>query len=153
MKDFSLLISELENSGEQFFWLGKVDEEQVSLLEKKLQTKLAKTFKDFLHHYGGGGIEGSEISGIEDNDVSLMYGGTVYYHTKFCRENFQLPLHLIVIYYQDDEVCWCLDTSHIDHQGEYPVVSYDLFNFSIANEIAKNFENFFEEYLKLRITT
>lgn len=150
MNHYSELIKKIKNSGEEIFWQGSVDEEQILLLEDQLKVRLSESFKIFLKNYGGGGVVDDEISGIENNDATLKTGGTVLGDTLECRNNFNLPSYLVVIFYQDNELAWCLDSSKMDASNECPVVSYDVFSKEITNKIADNFDLFFKEYLELR---
>lgn len=98
--------------------------------------------------YGGGGPISAEVSGIEDGDAAIEAGGTVYGDTLTCRTRYALPSELIVIYFHDDEVCWCLDTSE-SRDGECPVIAYDVFGRRKDREIASNFDSFFRQHLSL----
>ena len=114
-----------------------------------VKAKLPLSFITFLEEYGGGGVVGSEISGIESNNAELDYRGTVYGDTIMCRDQYSLPESLVVIYFSDDEVVWCLDTSRMKNE-ECPVVSYNVFTSKIDGELAETFHEFFVEYLELR---
>jgi len=73
-----------------------------------------------------------------------MYGDTLT-----CRDDYELPENLVVIFFKDDEICWCLDTSE-NIEGEYPVVSYSLYKKKVDSRIATSFSEFFKQYLELR---
>ncbi len=150
MSELDRLIEKVEKSENEIFWFGSASVEQVDELEKLLKLSFPKSFKDFLQAYGGGGVVDAEISGIEDNDASLDYGGTVYGDTLVAREDYDLPDGLAVIFFRDDEICWCLDTRSVGLDVECPVVSYNLFDRKIDNIIAGDFNEFFREYLELR---
>jgi antitoxin YobK len=106
-------------TGHEIFWQGAASEGQIRRLEKLLGVPLPESFRQFLLSYGGGGVVGAEISGIEDDDAELDTGGTVLGDTNACRKRYDLPPHLVTIYFHDDEVCWCLDTSHV-HDSRMP---------------------------------
>lgn len=89
-----------------------------------------------------GGV-GAEISGIESGDAGIESGGTVLGDTRECRARYQLPEGLVVIYFHDDEVCWCLDARE-NEGGEWPVVSYDVFRGVVDRQISANFYSFFK---------
>ncbi|MCW8876716.1 MAG: SMI1/KNR4 family protein [Kangiellaceae bacterium] len=148
--NYDKLIQQVESKGNETFWFGKTDIVQVEKLESMLGLILPSSFKEFLENYGGGGIVESEISGIEDNDAELDYGGTVWGDTVTCREDYELPDNLAVIFFKDDEVCWCLDCNLLNEFNECPVVSYNLFNKSVDREMSSSFKDFFVEYLELR---
>lgn len=147
MKQYSSLLKSVENAGHNLFWLGGASDEQITLLEERLSVNLPESFKEFLRYFGGGGVEDSEISGIEDNDASLDYGGTVLGDTLAAREDYDLPEGLAVIFYEDEEICWCID---LRDQSNAEIVSYDVFSKRIASKVSENFEAFFQEYLELR---
>ncbi|MGY2281096.1 SMI1/KNR4 family protein [Pseudomonas monsensis] len=79
------LITKLDNSDEETFWLGPATAEQIKKLENILGIKLPEDFVDFLSVCGGGGAADSEICGTENNDATLDNGGTVNYSTTYCR--------------------------------------------------------------------
>lgn len=147
MYNYQNLIKKLENSDEETFWFGACDAEQIEKLEKILGLKLPLDFSEFLKICGGGGAVDSEICGIEDNDATIESGSTINYSTTYCRSEFELPTHLAVIYFKDDEICWAIDCSP---SGSGKVISYDLFNKKPSKAIAENFYVFFEEYVDLR---
>lgn len=151
MSEVKSLIKKLTQSEQKVFWQGKAREESVNELERLLSVKLPSSFREFLLECGGGGVEGTEISGIEDDNPRLEYKGTVWGDTKRCREEFDLPVHLAVIFFSDDEVCWCLDSQSINESGECPVVSYSVFLRKIDAQVAINFTDFLRQYIKLRI--
>lgn len=149
MSDIQNLVDKLSGSKKhEVFWLGAADKDQIKNLENSLSVTLPGDLKAFLEITGGGGVVEQEISGIEDNNASLEFGGTIFYDTKYCREEFSLPDKLIVIYFKDDEICWCIDTSN-ENYGV--VVSYDIFSKKIAKNLHDSFYEFFKEYVELRI--
>lgn len=135
------------NATEEVFWLGQVDTEQIDSLEKNLGIKLPSDFREFLLLVGGGGGIGEEISGIVDNNALEESGGAVYYDTIYCRNEFSLPENYAVIYFKDEEVCWCIDSGS---ESFGRVVNYDLFSKSTTNTISSSFSEFFDNYVKLR---
>lgn len=149
MKTYDRYEELLEAAGQEVFWLGAASEIQVQHLEASLSMTLPPSFRRFLSEYGGGGVIGAEVSGIEDDDASLTAGGTVLGDTNVCRKQYGLPLHLVVIYFHDNEVCWCLDLDRVSANGECPVVSYNLFLRKVDRDIAKDFSIFMNEHLGL----
>lgn len=148
MGEFDSLAEAVTEAGREIFWLGPASEEQVARVEALFGVSLPESFRRFLKSYGGGGVIGAEVSGIEDDDAELDNGGTLLGDTKVCRERHQLPPNLIVIYFQDGEVCWCLDTSK-NVEGEYPVVSYNVFTKEVDRNIAADFSSFMRHHLSL----
>jgi len=147
MDQLEALAEQLQKTGREVFWQGKASAESIRHIEAQLKTRLPDSFRDFLVRYGGGGLIGEEISGIEDDDPSLEYRGTVLGDTLRCRADFALPSHLIVIYLGADDVVWCLDTSAME-KSECPVVSYDFYSKSVK-QLANSFSQFFAEYVTL----
>ncbi|MEH0873519.1 SMI1/KNR4 family protein [Pectobacterium cacticida] len=143
------LIDKLTKDAEdEVFWLGAADENQIALLEEKLMVNLPDDFKGFLSVVGGGGIVGEEISGIVDNNALAESGGAVYYDTCYCRNEYELPNELVVIYFKDDDVCWCINTSATDFGS---VVNYNLFSRKVDRKMHPTFTCFFDNYVKARI--
>jgi hypothetical protein len=147
MAEYDDLARSVEQAGYEIFWLGPVSREQIGRLEALLELSLPESFRRFLECYGGGGIVSAEISGIED-DAANESGGTVFGDTQECRQHFGLPAHLVVIYFHDNEVCWCLDVSRWNGQ-ECPVVSYSLFSRTVDREIAPDFHTFLKQHFAL----
>ncbi|MBS9426323.1 SMI1/KNR4 family protein [Photorhabdus caribbeanensis] len=148
MNKIELLIKELSSSEKhEVDWLGGADQEQITILEEALCAKLPEDFKIFLNKVGGGGVVDQELSGIENNDALIDYGGNIYYDTIYCRSEFSLPEKLVVIYFYDDDICWYIDTSESNF-GK--VVNYNLFDRKVDGILSSNFTEFFEEYVKLR---
>lgn len=151
MSSIQSLINQLEDSGQEVFWQGKASKESIELLESLLDSRLPKSFKLFLNDYGGGGVVGEEISGIEDDDPTLEHRGTVFGDTRICREDYALPTNMVVIYLGADDVVWCLDVNNLV-DNECPVVSYDVFS-KVSRQISENFTGFLKEYLTLRLSS
>lgn len=148
MVDYDELVGMITATGKEVFWLGAASKKQVEHVEVLLGVALPGSFRSFMESYGGGGVIGAEISGIEDNNAELESGGTVVGDTKTCRNRYHLPTHLVVIYFHDDEVCWCLDTNE-NVDGECSVVSYNIFTRKVDRVIAKDFPSFMQQYLEL----
>jgi hypothetical protein len=149
MAQLEALVQELKRTGKEVFWQGKASPESIQRLEGLLSTRLPNSFRHFLSEYGGGGLVGEEISGIEDDDATLDYRGTVLGDTLRCRSDFALPSRLIVIYLGADDVVWCLDTS-VPPGTECPIVSYNVHSKTIKR-LAETFDDFFAEYVRSRI--
>ncbi|MCF2858753.1 SMI1/KNR4 family protein [Pseudoalteromonas sp. SMS1] len=150
MKYITDLIEKIEGKGHELFWYGSASSDEILELEKLVGVNLSTSFKSFLSQFGGGGVVESEISGIEENTASSDNGRSVYGDTLTCREDYSLPKYLVVIFFKDDEICWCLDSTDVNSEGEYAVVSYSLFERRIDNRIATSFSQFFMDYLELR---
>ncbi|WP_076516950.1 SMI1/KNR4 family protein [Achromobacter sp. MFA1 R4] len=151
MAEYDELAMAAEAAGNEIFWLGPASGHQVQRLEALLGLQLSPSYKRFLEVYGGGGIVSAEISGIEDDNAELMTGGSVLGDTFTCRDRFGLPDHLVVIYFHDDEVCWCLDASEGDGD-EFPVVSYNIFSKEVDRAISEDFSAFMRQHLALYST-
>lgn len=143
------LLLELQRSGRDVFWQGKASKESIDKLEALVGVRLPTSFRRFLSEYGGGGVVGEEISGIEDDDPTLENRGTVYGDTLRCREDFGLPSDLVVLYLGSDDIVWCLDATRLI-DSEYPVVSFDVFT-KLTKPIASSFDEFLAEYVRLRL--
>ncbi|WP_315133461.1 SMI1/KNR4 family protein [Achromobacter marplatensis] len=148
MAEYDLLAQAVEDAGNEVFWFGGVNQAQIERLKSILQTTLPHSFERFLEHYGGGGVVGAEISGIENNNAEMESGGTVLGDTRECQNRYALPNGLVVIYFHDDEVCWCLDTLKTT-ASECPVVSYDVFRRKVDRQISSDFSSFFKQHLAL----
>lgn len=146
MNDIKNLITQLNHdTQDEVYWLGACDESQINILEDKLNLSLPSELKEFMLLVGGGGIIGEEISGIVDNDALAESGGAIYYDTCYCRKEYSLPSEMAVIYFKDDDVCWCVDCRKNTYGH---IVSYNLGSRKISNILAPSFGFFFEEYVR-----
>ena len=150
MSEIEEIVKPLSESGGDLFWQGQANEASVRRVEELLGVKLPTSLISFLLKFGGGGVVGEEISGIEANNPNLMHKGTILGDSERCRKEFRLPPTLAVVYYTDDGVCWCVDCSKRDESGESPVVSYSIFKHKIDAEIAPAFSDFLKQYVELR---
>ncbi|WP_233237925.1 SMI1/KNR4 family protein [Bordetella sp. LUAb4] len=148
MDEYDILVKKVEAAGFEVKWYGAVDPLQIERLELITSISLPNSFKDFLGTYGGGGIISADVSGIARNNAEIDSGGTVFGDTMTCRAGYDLPAHLAVIYFHQDEICWCLDTSSFVN-GECPVVSFDIFGRRIDSLIASDFSSFMVRHLTL----
>ena len=149
MAEFDDLVEKVRNSGDTVEFYGPQDEAAIDTLAAALGTTLPHSFRRFLGEYGGGGVVGEWISGIYNGQPLLNDRGSVFGDTKRWREQHSLPSTLVVIYTQDDEVCWCLDTTKFTRDAENPVVSFDVAKPRQLAKIADSFPDFFREYLEI----
>lgn len=148
MESISEMIKILEQR-KRVGWQGGITGEVLSHLEKLLQVRLPNSFRLFLLDYGGGGVIGQEISGVEDCNAIIDTRGTVYGDTLMCRDELELPVHLVVIYLGDDYVVLCLDTSAYVGD-ECSVVSFNVTTKSV-HYLFPTFSSFLNDYLVRRI--
>lgn len=147
---YAELIKRLTDAGLPVEFYGPQKEESIEKLAMSLGTALPQSLKEFLRRHGGGGVTGEWISGIYEDQPLRPNTGSIYGDTVRSREMYGLPPDLVVIYCQDDEIVWCLDTGTSDASGECPVVSYDIFDRAVAATIAPSFMAFFQEYVAIR---
>lgn len=148
MSTIKQLVERLTSQAkDEVFWLGPCEKKQVRILEDKLNVILPDDLKEFLLLVGGGGVIGEELSGVVDNNALAESGGAIYYETCYCRKEFSLPMDLVVIYFKDDDVCWCINVGK-NKFGQ--VANYDLASKKITNTLAYSFEEFLDEYVSLR---
>ena len=140
-------MKKVKEAGEELEFAGKQNKNSIRILETQLGIKLPASYVEFLEQYGAGGIVGAWISGICDNDPLKTDYGFVYGDTLRTRIDFNLDTHFIVIFRDEIDLIWCLDTRHLDENGEYPVVSIDVYNGNMVEKTANSFGDFFEEYL------
>jgi hypothetical protein len=150
MADINSMIQQLNQSGQDVFWQGGASQLSIQCLESLLHTALPASLKWFLANYGGGGVVGEEISGIENDNPTLEHRGTIYGDTLHCRATHAIPNNLIVIYFGDDDVVWCLEVAQCS-RDECPIVSFDVYS-KKTKPLATDFKEFLESYLKMRIS-
>jgi hypothetical protein len=149
-RTISEALEHIRESGIDVLWLGGCTADAIRVLERLLGVPLPLSFRGFLELTGGGELDRSVISGIEDDDPLLENAGTVWGDTSRCRSEFGPPKHLIVVYFADDEVCWCLDSSRPDAEGEYVAVADDTLRREVERDIAPCFAAFLWDFVELR---
>lgn len=147
MNEYDGLAAQVVAAGAEIHWYGSADDAQIEALQERLLCPLPSSYKRFLRQYGGGGVVGDDVCGIEDNDATKTSGGTALGGTLSCRSRFGLPFHLVVVYLHDDEVCWCLDTRQTV-RDECPVVSYSLALRKVDGVVAPDFAEFMRRHLE-----
>jgi hypothetical protein len=151
MNEIESLVQQLEKNGNNVFWQGGASDSSVDELQSLLGVRIPTSFRRFLCAFGGGGVVGEEISGIENDNPRLEHRGTVLGDTLICRQTYGLPARLIVIYLGGDgDFAWCLDAEQVSGV-ECSVVSYE-FHSKIIRPLATDFIAFFREYLTLRLS-
>jgi len=143
------LIEKVKHAGHTVEFYGPQNEAKINVLASALGAELPPSFREFLRTYGGGGIVGEWISGIYRGQPLLKNEGSVLGDTLRWRERSHLPTELVVVYTQDDEICWCLDTTSKSKNGENPVVSFDFSTPHRTVKIADSFQDFFKDYLEM----
>ena len=78
------------------------------------------------------------------NDTNKQSVGTIIYDTKYVKDRNGLPDGYVVIKYEKDDYCICLDCNNMNADGECPVVEYNVYKKQIE---PKALFNTFEEYL------
>ncbi|EGU56866.1 YobK [Vibrio nigripulchritudo ATCC 27043] len=148
MKTIAELVNHLNsNADDEVFWLGQASDEQLHLLESELGAVLPESLKRFFRLVGGGGTVAEEISGIISDDALTDSHGGMLFDTLYCRKEFGLPDYFAVIYFREDEVCWCINLLS-EEFGK--IVSYNLFKQETYKTMYDSFELFLEEYVELR---
>jgi len=143
-----LLISELEKVGEELDFYGPQSDEDIETVAKALGVTFPPSYVEFLRRFGGGGLSIEMLSGIYDNQPLLPNEGSVYGDTMRSRDECGLAKQFVVLLYEDDgETLWCLDTHSIDETGDAPVVAIDFLSGTVSGTISPSFREFFEEYL------
>ncbi|WP_139488157.1 SMI1/KNR4 family protein [Brevibacillus dissolubilis] len=110
-------IVQLIQTSRKSFFVGNLDDEKISNIEKILHITLPESYKWFLKEYGTGGIIGVEILGGGLRDTPTCVRETVEWR------GYGLPEAFVVIENFGAGV-YCLDTSRMEN-GECPVVDWD----------------------------
>jgi len=135
------LISQIEATGEDFD-ASPANEDAISKLETEIGRAFPPSYRLFLKEFGSIWCADQSISGIHDNDPSDDSSGSILGDTKRFREEFKLPLHLLVVQ-ADEDAPYCLDLS--SDAEEPPVVCFQL-NTGTYEKIADSFESFFTQW-------
>jgi len=129
----------------QFWWSqvysgGRQDpasEEEIQDAEALLGIRFSSDYRTFLLKFGY--LEfyytySHEIYGILHDERFARAGGTVYWTLK-CRELSELPDKYVVIWSDEGDEFWCVDTSEPDE----PIIAWDFFEHTVARKIADSF--------------
>lgn len=144
MSEIDQLLNRVRARGHAVWLAGPQSEEAVLALEQALDVKLPPSFREFLIRFGGMAIYDSAVSGIIEESPLNEGFGWLYGDTLRLRQEFNLPDHLLVIQ-PDDEAAYCLDTQQIGHNGENPVVCFELGTGSVQ-KIADNFTSWLRNW-------
>lgn len=135
MNHIQLLI---ENVDPKLVWTSEpADGHVISACEEMLGVKFPQSYRDFLSSFGALSVGDSSISGILNNSVDDIGGGSVVGDTQRLRQEYGLPVNLVVIE-SDDEAPYCLDVAQPTLDGECYVVCYELHN-AHSSVVAKSF--------------
>lgn len=144
-------IEKARINGHEIITWRPVSIELVTEVENALDLQLPPSFLEFICEYGGGGINGLEISGILRDDPLATNEGTLFGDTYNYRKEHGLPLNLLVIQSDPDgNDPHCLDTSEVDEIGENPVICYSLYQGNttrLANDFVEYYLKFSEPYI------
>lgn len=127
------------------FWKSGVDEYIINNVEKKLNVLFPFSYKQFLKRFGEGGISGSYIFGISNENFSSTLKKTLLY-----REEYNIPNEWVVIGYAKrswEEYLVCLDTERNINE-ECPVIKYDLID-QESEDFKKDFDEYFNYILEV----
>lgn len=126
------------------FFVGGVEETVIEKFEKLLGVKLPNSYVEFIKEYGEGGICGSYIYGVGNEEYS-----SVLEHTNEFRKKRTIPKEYIVVIHSrslEEESLICLDTSRM-MEGECPAVKCILNNYKLVkvSDYAKDFWEVFNK--------
>lgn len=112
-------------------------EEEIQEAEKALGLRFSPDYRTFLAKFGY--LEfcytySHEIYGIVHDERFKLAAETVPW-TLECRELSELPHQYIVIWSDEGDEFWCVDTSDPNE----PVIAWDFFERSVARKIADSF--------------
>lgn len=126
------------------FFTGGAEENIIKKFEEMLEVTFPKSYVEFIKRFGEGGICGSYIFGVGDEEYS-----SVLEHTKEFRKKRTIPRHYIVVMHSksyEEEALICLDTSRMI-EGECPAVKCILCNEKLV-EVKDYATDFWEVFNK-----
>lgn len=112
------------------FFRGGVSEKIIEEIQEELETRFSNDYCEFLKEFGEGGVNGTYISGVVDENESYIVN-----ETKNLRCAKNLAKEYIVIAKRETKFKrwrYCLDTKRMQ-EGECPIVKYDLDTGEIRN--------------------
>ncbi|STQ90837.1 SMI1/KNR4 family protein [Iodobacter fluviatilis] len=137
-------ISATQAAGHEVWCAGPSSEESVRVLEATLGVVLPPSYRQFLLNTGALAIYDSTISGVIDDNPTDTPSGSLYGETCRYREDHNLPEHLLVIQ-PDEEAPYCLDSSAVGKNGEFPVVCFELAS-RHSGVVAPSFSEWLEKF-------
>lgn len=96
-------------------------EERIDKTEARLGVPLPESYKWFLRHYGGGEVNGDEISSIYQNDDESLPSGDLVYQYLINRRSGYIESHQIPLMSTDFGEFFFLGASVKREENEYPV--------------------------------
>lgn len=124
------IVDMIKKYEEENDFYGKINEEDIKLVEHSLNIIFPESYKWFISNYGSGGICGVEILGIENKENSSVIYGTEKYR--------MLGLESGCVVIEDlGEFIMCIDTNDRDK-----IIRWDR-----VNKIKEYRYNDFYEYL------
>ena len=136
-QDLEKALKLIEDNGGDF--AGKKSDDLIAKAEQALVLKFPPSYKQFLNKLGCGGIEGSEIFGVIDENFEKAGIPDGIWLTLDERKS-GLPEYFVVVSEVGDGAYYVLDTSQVDVDGECPVVTYEINGSS--EKVADDFGSF-----------
>ena len=143
----------IQNNRDVFdFEIEGIEVDKVAKAEDALEIKMPPSYREFLLHYGNGGVGFLEIYGLTKNSSDDFSVGKIpngIWLTLNERKQSGLPHRFIIIGSTGDGYWYALDSSQPDKDGEYPV---GICGFGENNEGFEKTNDNFAEYLFEQVT-
>jgi len=120
--DEALTLVRMHSSDAHF--AGPRDVGLIAAAEAALGVSFPPTYRRFLLELGAGSVGSVEIFGVINDDFEHSGIPDAIWYTLTERSETQLPHQLIVIYSLGDGEIFALDASHVNADGECPVVAW-----------------------------
>ena len=122
------IVDMIKHYGEENDFYGRINEDDIKLVEKSLNIVFPESYKWFIRNYGSGGICGVEVLGIENKEDSSVIRGTERYR--------MLGLESGCIVIEDlGEFIRCIDTN-----DENKIIRWDR----VGKNKEYRYDNFYE---------
>lgn len=126
IENYNRALKLIERNESLSDFVGKREEELISLAQETLKLKFSHQYYNFLKIYGAGNFGSEEIYGIIDDDFENSSVPDAIWYTLTERIESNLPQNLIIIYDTGGDEVFCLDFNKLDELGEPSIVVYYL---------------------------
>lgn len=116
----------------------------INLAENLLHVKFSKQLHEYLAQFGYIEFFGHEVYGIIKEDFSAIPEGSIVECALYERKKYNLPEHLVPIFFLDDGGKAYIDFSTINYAGEPMIVSayYNGMKYVITEKLSEDFGDF-----------
>jgi hypothetical protein len=134
-------------------FVGPRDSYLIAKAEQTLGVIFPPTYQVFLGRLGAGHFGSFEVLGVITDEFRNSGIPDAIWLTLRAREEWPLPRHFVVVYFDGGTDYFVLDSSRVRADGEYPIVAWhpgQAINLA-PQEVADDFGSFFLRYIRAEL--